>query len=463
MSAHPRIERPDLLAFFRAGLKPASAFGMGLEYERFGVFGLAGGGSGAHAPGAPLPIQGRDSVLSIFDALCSRFGWAPKLVEGLPIELSRGTSRITLEPGGQMELSGAIHTTIAGAARELGGFIHEVREVSEPLGVRWLAAGTHPTAELDEIAWLSKHRYEIMKAYLPTKGPRAHQMMKGTCGGQVNLDFSDEQDAMEKMRAAMGLTPIIAAMFANSPITARKVNGYLTQRFAVWLETDPDRCGMLPFVFTSSPSFDDYVDWALTVPMFFLVRRERWIPMNGMTFAAFMEHGFEGETATIEDWELHLSTLFPDVRLKGYIELRGTDSVPPSLILAHAALWKGLFYGGEDILAAAYAPIAGLSWRERVELRSDVCRLGLRAQVAGRPVIDFARELVALAEAGLNSTGSNENTGASADAAYLAPIQELVLARGITPAEDLLALLRADRARGLDAAIDHLARLDVPA
>ena len=280
-------------------------------------------------------------------------------------------------------------------------------------------------------------------------------MMKGTCGIQVNLDFASEADARDKFRAAMMLSSIVTAMFANSPITAGRANGLLTERAAIWLDTDPDRCGLLPFALDPSAPFDDYVTYALSVPMFFLARPGRYTPMNGKTFGAFLADGHDGERATMQDWELHLTTLFPDVRLKRYLEVRGSDSNAPDLVLAHAALWKGILYGGHDVLLAATDPFSSLSFGEHLHLRREVARFGLSATAAGRPLLSIASDLVDLAATGLAAFGSGE------DARYLDPLRELILQRGLCPADDVLARFSGPAARGLSPVIDHLARLDL--
>lgn len=426
-SKTPSLPPEGLRAYFESGFKPPSRFGVGLEYERFGIR--------TSPVGSPLPFEGPVSISTVFDALVRRFGWTAKEEEGRRLELARGESRITLEPGVQMELSGRVHRKLSGVAEELRAYLAEVKAVSDPLGIRWAACGTHPTARVDRIPWIPKRRYAIMRSYLPKRGKLARNMMKGTCGTQVNLDFSDEADAVEKLRVAMTLTSTVTAMFANSPVTAGKRNGLLTQRAAIWLQTDPDRCGLLPFAFEPSATLDDYIRYALSVPMLFLVRRGQWIPLRGLTFGAFLKNGHDGERATAEDWQLHLTTLFPDVRLKSYLEVRGTDSTSPGLVLAHAALWKGILYGGKDIRRAAVAPLAGLGWNGHRRLRRDVSRLGLRAEAGGRPLLGIAREVLAVAGAGLAAVGS------AGEDSYLDPLRELVIERGLTPAEDLLARL----------------------
>lgn len=461
----PHLERSGLRAHFESGYKPEAAFGIGLEYERFGVVApslpplltadSAKRGTqavpsrpspaadltrnppsgGPRGLGSPLPLDGPVSIAALFDALVSRFGWKPKVEDGTTIELSRGASRITLEPGLQMELSGKVHRGLGSAAEEMRTYLSEVRAVSAPLGVAWLAAGTHPTAPLDRIPWLPKPRYQIMRDYLPTRGRLAHAMMKGTCGTQVNLDFTDEADAMAKLRVALTLSSVMTAAFANSPITAGKRNGFLTERGAIWLETDPDRCGLLPFAFDRSASFDDYVEYALSVPMFFLVRNGRYMPLRGVSFGQFLERGYEGLRATREDWELHLTTLFPDVRLKTYLEVRGTDSNAPGLVLAHAAFWKGILYGGPSALESAEGCFAGLAPADHFRLHEEVPKRGLSAQAGGRTLLEIARDLVAIAATGLRAAGE------PGEEQFLDPLRELWIERGITPAEDLLERL----------------------
>ena len=457
-----KLEKAHLRAFFEKGMKPSSEFGVGLEYERFGVRtaekvdagqGPAGAARASSMGIVPLPIEGPVSVTSVLEALETQRGWKPRLIEGHLFELERGTSRITLEPGGQMELSGATHRTVHDAAEELGRYVREMRAVSDPLGIRWLACGTHPTASLDEIPWLPKKRYDLMRQYLPLRGKLAHQMMKGTCGAQVNLDFCDEADAMRKLRVAMSITSTVAAMLANSSITAARPNSRKTDRSAVWLDTDPDRTGLIPAVFSTSASFDDYVAWALGVPMFFLVRDGRYIPMNGRTFGDFLEHGHESYTAGWEDWETHLTTLFPDVRLKKYIELRGTDSNTPPLVLAHAALWKGILYGGPQTLDAAEAPLAALTFDERLRLREDVAERGLEATVRGRPLLEIARELVAVAGTGLQAAGAVE------DDVWLEPLRAITAGPGATPADEMLALYGDGGDAGLARVLHHVSTL----
>ena len=449
------VQLSDLRSYFEGGCKPASGLGVGLEYERFGVLGRSGVPESLAAlvteplaPGDALHFEGGISIGAVFAGMIERFGWELKCEDGICIEMFRGPSRITLEPGMQMELSGRVHRSMKDVEDELRGYLREVSAVSRPMGISWFAAGTHPTAPLDRIPWLMKKRYAIMREYLPTRGRLAQNMMKGTCGTQVNLDYTDEADAMDKLRASMMLSSLVTAMFANSPVTAGARNGYLSERAAIWFETDPDRCGLLRFALEPGASFDDYIEYALSVPMFFLARGGRWIPMKGVTFRSFLENGHERERATLEDWILHLTTLFPDVRVKTYIEVRATDSGPADLVLAHTALWKGILYGGPDARRAAIAPLAKLSWEDHQRLHHDVAVHGLAADAGGRPALEAAREIVSVAAAGLAAAGAAD------EARYLEPLRAMVVERGLTPAELLLEKLgpggRIDKTRLID-------------
>ena len=272
---------------------------------------------------------GKATVERLLRELVQERGWTPDEEDGHILGASCSETRITLEPGGQVELSGGVHCTLAAVRDELGRFITELSALPSASGIAWLGVGLQPLASLDTIPWIPKKRYGIMREYLPRRGRRAHIMMKQTACIQINLDYSNEADAIDKLRTAMGLTPLVTALFANSPLTEGRLNGMMSYRAWVWRDTDPDRCGLLPFVFKDGAGFGDYLDYTLDVPMFFVVRRGEWKAANGMTFRKFMRRGFEKEPATLADFEMHLSTLFPEVRLKSYIEMRGADSADP--------------------------------------------------------------------------------------------------------------------------------------
>jgi glutamate--cysteine ligase len=401
----------DLQGYFESGSKPRERWGIGLEYERAGVF---------RDSGRAVPYEGPASVETLLNTLARTSEWTPILESGRVLGLSRGATRITLEPGAQMELSGAVHRNLTTLREELAAYTAAVDEVSRPYGIAWLGIGLQPFTPLDEIGFIPKKRYAIMREYLPRRGSRAHVMMKQTCGIQINLDYGSETDAADKLRTAMGLSPLLTALFANSPLLNGSLNGFMTYRAWAWLDTDPDRCGLLPFVFKDRSGFQDYLEYALDVPMFFVVRGEEYRPANGMTFRKFIKKGFDGERPTLADWELHLSTLFPEVRLKKYIEVRGADSGEPASCLALAALLKGILYDGAS-RRTAWELVRNLTFKERERLLEDVCRTGPGARVpaksAGRgeaagtvPARDLLIELVRLARQGLNNQGCPEES-----------------------------------------------------
>ncbi|SRR6266571_1250146 len=403
----------DLTGYFDLGAKPRERWGAGLEYERVGVF---------RDTGRAVPYEGPVSVETLLRNLARDRGWEPHEENGHVLSLSKGSTRVTLEPGAQLELSGAVHRGLATMRDELGAFVAEVDDLSRPLGIAWLGLGLQPFSPLDEIPWIPKARYAIMREYLPRRGSRAPVMMKQTACMQVNLDYGSEADAADKLRTAMALSPAVTALYANSPILEGRLNGFMTYRAWAWRDTDPDRCGLLPFVFRDGSGFADYLDYALDVPMFFVVRAEQWMPAQGMTFRRFIKKGFEGHRATVADFELHLTTLFPEVRLKRYVEVRGTDSGDPPSCLALVALWKGILYDGAS-RRAAWEMVRDMTFKERVALLDDVCRFGPAARLAPRPprgdagprepglVRDLLIELVRLARQGLNNQGVPEEAG----------------------------------------------------
>jgi glutamate--cysteine ligase len=414
----------ELVAYFRGGAKPRAAFRVGVEQEKIAV----------RADGAPVPYDGANGIEALLGALAAR-GFIASVEDGHPIALARGGDRITVEPGGQVELSGAALPTAAESAAVVRAHVAEVREVGAALGVRFLGIGARPFGTIDEVSWLPKRRYGVMRTYFPEQGRSsrlAHYMMKQTATVQANFDYVDEADAVAKLRTAFGVTSIVTALFAASPISEGRPNGWKSFRAAIWLETDEDRAGLLPAAFTPGFCFRDYVEWALDVPMFFIVRGGAYRPARALTFRRFLAEGFEGETATMTDWEVHLSTLFPEVRLKRYIELRGADAGPLPMATGLAALWRGLL-DDPAACAAAWSLVAQASLDERQALRRTVPREALAARFARHTVRDLAVELLALARAGLARL-----PGGAADAALLAPL-EADAAAGRTPADDLLA------------------------
>jgi glutamate--cysteine ligase len=329
----------------------------------------------------------------------------------------------------------------------LHAHLRELREVAEPLGIQFLSGGFRPWGRLDEIPWLPKRRYDIMRAYLPRHGRLGHDMMKRTATVQVNMDFADEADAADKMRTAMGTSSIVTALFAASPLTEGRPNGMKTFRAAVWLDMDEARCGLIPSVFQPGFGFRAYAEWAADVPMFFLARGGQYHALDGVTFRRFMLEGWQGERATMDDWALHLSTLFPEVRLKRTIELRGADAGPLPFVDGLAALWRGLL-DDKDARTAAWALVAKATLAEREALRREVPKAGLNARFVGRGLGELAVELLAIARAGLARLPEG-----AADQPLLDPLAAYAKA-GRSPADDMLdafAAAKGDRAKLIEA------------
>ncbi|MFQ5418031.1 MAG: glutamate--cysteine ligase [Myxococcota bacterium] len=412
----------DLLVFFERAETPAEAWRVGTEHEKIGL----------SADKEPIPYEGERGIGAVLEAIAHGDGWKPAFEEGAVIALEKDRASITLEPGGQFELSGAPLRTIHETCDEFNRHLSLMKRICEPLDIAWLGLGMHPFHSIDQMPLMPKERYRIMRRYLPTRGGRGLMMMFQTATVQANFDYADEDDMVDKMRLALCVTPIVSAIFANSSISDGGDNGFVSARLHAWEDTDPDRTGILPFVFEDGFGYRRYIEWALDVPMFFIVRGERYEPGRGMTFREFMRHGRGELRATLADFDRHLTTLFPDVRLKNIIEVRGADAVPPGLTCSLPALWKGLLYD-VSARAAARGLVAGTSHEDRLDARRDVARRGLRANFAGRPVLALARELAEISRAGLRRIA---HTGARDpdETAYLDPVFEQ-LDRGASPGE----------------------------
>lgn len=422
-----RIESIDeLVAYFRRGEKPVPAFRVGLEHEKIAL---------TTAGAAPVPYDNDHGIAAILRDLGARSGATPVDEAGRIVALDEAAGSVTIEPGGQLELSGAPFATVHEIEIGFRAHLAAAKEVAERHGVAWLSLGAHPLHETDALPRMPKERYRIMRAYLPAQGALALDMMHATASVQASYDYADEADAVAKLRMALGVGPIVNALYANSSLYAGKACGFVSRRLAIWRQTDPDRCGGAPFVFDPDFGYARYLAWALDVPMFFIVRGSRYTALGRKTFREFLEQGHEGERATLADFDRHLTTLFPDVRLKRLIEVRGADSVPADLVLSVPALWKGLLYDAEA-RSAAWALVAGWSAAEREAAYEAVARHGLRAQVVGRRALDLAREVVGLAEAGLRRLGARDARGRD-ESIYLEPLHAL-LARGRSPGDDVL-------------------------
>jgi len=427
----PVETRDELVAWFEAGIKPKSQFHIGTEHEKF-PFSL-----GDHQP---IPYKGARSIRSLLERMQHRLGWDPIMEAGNIIGLfdASGGGAITLEPGGQFELSGAPVETVHHTSSELMAHLAQLKEAAMPLGIGFLGLGMTPAWSRAEIPTMPKGRYRIMTEYMPKVGKLGLDMMYRTCTVQTNLDYCSEADMVMKLRVSLALQPVATAMFANSPFTEGKPNGFLSFRSEIWRDTDPDRTGMLPWAFEPGMGFERWVDYVLDVPMYFVKRGERYIDVAGESFRDLMAgrlRQLPGEHATISDWANHVSTVFPEVRLKRYLEMRGADSGPWSRFSALSAYWVGLLYDG-DALEAAWALVRDWTAQERQQLRDDVPKLGFNAAMRGQSVLALSRATLALAEGGLKRRSRLDRKGRD-ETCYLDPIQEIV-SRGTTPAEELL-------------------------
>jgi len=387
----PVAGREALIEYFATGAKPRSQWRIGTEYEKIAV---------ERRTGRAARYFGPNGIEAVLRRMADRFGWTPRLEGEHVIALEGRKAAITLEPGGQLELSGEACESIHCAQEELAEHVNEIVTVGDELGLAFLGLGIQPVSPLADIEWVPKPRYGIMAPYMLKVGTLGHRMMKQTATVQANLDFDGERDAMAKMRLGMGLSPILSAAFANSPILEDKLSGYMSYRQHVWTDTDRSRCGLLPFVFSRDAGFEDYTDWALDVPMYFIRRGGGFIDLTGLPFREYMRRGAAGHRATMADWQLHLTTLFPEVRLKTYIEIRSVDSQPQERMLALPALVKGVFYD-DDCMLGAWDLVKSWSWSERLDIYDASHKEALFARVRGIPLLDLARELSKIAHAGL--------------------------------------------------------------
>ena len=430
---HTLTDKRELAAWLESGCKPKSDWRIGTEHEKFGF---------CSETLSPLPYAGERGIRAMLEGLAQRFDWEIVAEDGLPIALKKpdGCS-ITLEPGGQLELSGGLLDNLHQTCNEVNGHLAEVRAIAEPLGIGFIGLGFHPTARREDIEWMPKARYVIMRNYMPKVGQLGLDMMKRTCTVQVNLDYSSEADMIAKFRASLALQPIATALFANSPFVEGKPSGFVSYRSQVWTDTDPDRTGMLPWVFESGMGFERYVEWMLDVPMYFVRRNGRYIDVAGQSFRDFLAGklpGLEGEHPTLADWEDHLTTAFPEVRLKRFLEMRGADGGPWRRLCALPAFWVGLLYDQQS-LDACLALTRDWTLAERQALRDDVARTGLKAKIRGKRVSDVARQLLQLARQGL-ARRQRLNGAGDHEGGFLNPLEEVV-DRGTTPAEVKLAAL----------------------
>jgi len=426
----PITDKRQIIEWFEAGCKPKPRWRIGTEHEKF-CFRLS--------DLRRLPYEGPDGIGALLKGL-QRFGWSSVEEGGRVIALTLDDGAITLEPGGQFELSGAPVRTIHETCAEVHTHLHQVKEVAAELGIGLLGLGFDPKWRREDISWMPKARYRIMRDYMAKKGKLGHDMMLRTCTVQVNLDFASEADMVRKFRVSLALQPVATALFANSPFKEGKPNGFLSYRSHVWTDTDPDRTGILPFVFEPGMGFERYVDYLLDVPMYFVYRDDRYIDASGQSFRDFLKGklpALPGEVAAIGDFVDHVTTVFPEVRLKRYLEMRGADGGPWRRICALPALLVGLLYD-EAALAAADELSSGWTLADHQQLRREVPRLGLKTPFRGGTVRDLARRVLAIASEGLSARARARGFGKD-ETCFLDPLLEIAES-GVTPAEELLRL-----------------------
>ena len=415
----PIESREALARWLEQGCKPASLFRVGTEHEKIPFY---------RADLSPVPYEGPKGVQALLEGMQARLGWDPIEDEGRLIGLydAKGAA-ISLEPGGQFELSGAPLETIHETAREAARHLADVSEVGAELGVGFLALGLSPKWTLAETPVMPKQRYRIMARYMPLVGTRGLDMMFRTATVQSNLDFSSESDMVKKMRVGLALQPLATALFANSPFLEGKPNGFLSARSEIWRDTDNARAGMLPFVFEPGMGFERYVDYALDVPMYFVKRGQHYRDVAGASFRDLLAGrlaALPGERARMSDWVNHLSTIFPEVRLKRYLEMRGADVGPLEKINALPAFFVGLFYDA-DALDAAYDLVKDWRADERQKLRDEAPRLGLAASIRGRQLREVASDALDIAEKGLSRRARLNEAGRD-ERMYLDPLRRIV-------------------------------------
>ncbi|MGF1639851.1 MAG: glutamate--cysteine ligase [Rhodospirillales bacterium] len=441
----PVTDRRVLVAHLEAGCKPVGAWRIGTEHEKFAY---------RLEDCKPLAYEGRQGIRAVLEGL-TRFGWRPVLENGIPIALADdGGCSITLEPGGQVELSGAPLPSIHETCGEIGRHLNQIKQVSGELNIGMLGVGYQPKWSIADIPWMPKGRYHIMRQYMPKRGRLGLDMMKATCTVQVNLDFDTEKTMVQMFRIGLALQPIATALFANSPFKLGKPTGYLSYRSYIWSDTDPDRCGDLPFVFEDGFGFERYVDYMLDVPMYFVYRNGTYIDVAGRSFRDFLAGrlpGLEGEYPRIGDWSDHLTTAFPHVRLKQFLEMRGADGGPWDRLCALPAFWVGLLYetGARN---AAWDLVKDWTPAERSALDLDVARLALKAPFRKGTIRDIALVALDIAREGLRQRRREDAVGLD-ETKFLNPLFRIAESN-FTSAEELLTAY----ARRWNGSVDPLFR-----
>ncbi len=432
--------RSQLVDYLSSGVRTPDDWKIGTEHEKFGF----------HLDDLrPPTFDGERGIEALLKGL-TQFGWAPVEEHGRVIALTRDGASVSLEPAGQLELSGAPLETLHETCREASTHLREVRAVAEPMGLGFLGMGFQPKWRRDEMPWMPKGRYKIMREYMPKVGTLGLDMMTRTCTVQVNLDVASEADMVKKFRVSLALQSIATALFADSPFTEGKPNGFLSYRSHIWTDTDNDRSGMLDFVFDDGFGYERYVDYLLDVPMYFIYRDGEYIDASGQSFRDYMKGTLParpGQLPTVQDWADHTTTAFPEVRLKKYLEMRGADTGPWNRICALPAFWTGLLYDA-TALDAAWDLVKDFSVAELHALRDGVPRQAFKLPFRNGTVLDVARQAVQIAAHGL-ARRARRNDDGDDETVFLAPLMELVEA-GETPAERKLALYHGEWGGNVD-------------
>ena len=436
----PLTTKAELVAYLETGSRPQEAWRIGTEHEKFGF---------NKADLGPLPYEGPQGIRAMLEGL-QRFGWAPVREGGKVIALRLDGQSVTLEPGGQLELSGAAVETLHQTCDEVHDHLNQVRTVADEIDVAFMGVGFQPKWRREDMPVMPKGRYNIMRQYMPKRGTLGLDMMFRTCTVQVNLDFASEADMVRKFRVGLALQPIATALFANSPFTEGQPNGFLSYRSHIWTDTDPDRTGVLPFVFEDGMGFERYADYALDVPMYFVYRDGAYIDASGQSFRDFLAGklaALPGERPLLRDWEDHLTTPFPEVRLKRFLEMRGADGGPWRRLCALPALWVGLLYD-QGALDAAWDLVRTWTAEEHHALRAEVPRHAFKTVFRDRTVGDLAREVLAIARAGLKARSRTDRFGE--DEAHFLDALFTIVESGRTPAEEHLVAFHGRWAGSVD-------------
>ena len=424
VDVNQQLKRDDLIEYIQGGCRPKELWRIGTEHEKF-AFRLA-----------DKKRADYDDIRNILNKICSEFHWSPIMERENIIGAKLQGQSVTLEPGGQLELSGAPLETLHETCAETQSHLFQMKTIAAEYGVTFLGLGFDPKTTIEDVPMMPKERYKIMKAYMPTRGTLGHNMMFRSCTIQVNLDFDSEEDMIRKARVSLALQPVATALFANSPLMEGKLNGFQSYRRRVWDDVDPDRCGYLPWVFEDGFGFEKYVDYALDVPMYFVYRNGKYIDVAGQSFKDFMKGNLTaipGEIATMQDWEDHLTTIFPEIRLKRFLEMRGADGGPWNMICALPAFWVGLLYD-EQALAEAEDLVSSWSDADRLNMQLNVAEKGLKLQCAGRggkptTMQSLAQDVLKISRGGLQRRGHGEG-------GFLDKLQAIA-DKGQTQAEDL--------------------------